>query len=140
MSLQTTEHIFREILGNALSSGATLSGHVGSINFRSSGSRKEAMSIARSLDFNIADFGVRNTAEMRATEVMARRLSAVAHADQHNNDWEVAQHLEEKAADNLAPKSVTRRVQKSEKLVNISLSSKKVRGKGRGREKEGGDK
>lgn len=60
------------------------------------------------LGFNIADFGARKTAQMKATKVMTRRLPAVMHAGQSNSDWEVAQRLEENAAGNLAPESITR--------------------------------
>ena len=138
MELMVSERITEETLLNIFSAASTVSTYVDSARYSNIRNRKEARVLARAVDFLIADLGIKQTARLRATEVLIRRLAAI-HEAEATGEWAVANELEESSwRREMISEKVRRRMLRSARL-NKEVSSLKSRGPKAGRDHDGGD-
>ena len=128
MELMVEERITEETLLNIFSTASTVSGYIEAARYSNARNRKEARAIARTLDFLLADLGLKEVLRIRASEVLIRRLAAINEAER-TGDWNVASEVEETTLGReMISQSVRRRMLRSARLAK-EVSSLRPRGK-----------
>ena len=126
MELMVAERITEETLLNIFSTANTVSTYVDAARYAEARNRKEARVIARTLDFLIADLGLKKAMRLRAMEVLVRRLAAI-HEAEATGEWAVASELEETSwRREMVSQRVRRRMLRSARLSK-EVSSLKAR-------------
>ena len=128
MELMVTERITEETLLNIFSTANTVSTYVDAARYVGARNRKEAKVTARTLDFLIADLGLKEAMRLRATEVLVRRLAAI-HEAEPTGERAVASELQETSwRREMVSKKIRRRMLRSARLSK-EVSSLKTRQK-----------
>ena len=102
-TLTTKRKEGEEMLKRALENYPTITAYVESLNLKVKRNLHEAMTLARVLDFNIAELGILKTKELGSTHVTIRRIGAISMADRTGN-WNVACEIEDSPMDLLSTK------------------------------------
>ena len=139
MELMVDERITEETLLNIFSTASTVSGYVEAARYSNTRNRKEAKTIARTLDFLLADLGLKEVLKIRASEVLIRRLAAINEAER-TGDWNVASEVEETTMGReMISQSVRRRMLRSARLAKeVSSLRPRIKTERATREGEGG--
>lgn len=139
MELMVDERITEETLLNIFSTASTVSGYVEAARYSNTRNRKEAKTIARTLDFLLADLGLKEVLKIRASEVLIRRLAAI-HEAERTGDWNVASEVEETTLGReMISQSIRRRMLRSARLAKeVSSLRPRIKTERAAREGEGG--
>ncbi len=95
LRLNTVKREAEKIHADMVAQSANATNYVTSLSLEKKRNFREALAIARSIDFLVDQFGPAFVKKADACEVMMRRLVAVIQADLSGGDWENATFLEE---------------------------------------------
>lgn len=102
--------------------------------------KKEVKLIARVIDFNIDQLGVDIVRELHSTEVLMRRMAAIVYAEENNNNWAVASHIEEGDTSLLSDKQKRRMLSSARLEQRIQASASGTAQGGTSQKKKSVDK
>lgn len=109
-----------QMLRRALENYPTVSGYVNSLSLKQKRNKREAAMLARMLDFNIGELGVKKARQIGSTEIAIRRLVAITYGDQ-NNDWAVASQIEDGDSNLLTAKQRRKMLQDAKLAKQFAL-------------------
>ena len=128
------KNLFRGFVARAMNTSA----YTATLSFGSIRNRREAETLARSIDFFVDQFGVEAVGKVDALEVLLRRYTAVLHAE--TSTWEFATCFEESPEGPFVEAKIFNRVKKMAKLQGVPAQAMRLVGQVQGGKEDQGQK
>ena len=120
------KNLFRGFVARAMN----VSAYTATLSFGSIRNRREAETLARTIDFFVDQFGVESIGKVDALEVLLRRYTAVLHAE--TSTWEFATCFEESPEGPFVEAKIFNRVKKMAKLQGVPAQAMRPAGQVQG--------
>ena len=128
------KNLFRGFVARAMN----VSAYTATLSFGSIRNRREAETLARTIDFFVDQFGVESIGKVDALEVLLRRYTAVLHAE--TSTWEFATCFEESPEGPFVEAKIFNRVKKMAKLQGVPAQAMRPAGQVQGGKADEGSK